>query len=129
MTYYLDTLKRDDAYKTDGVFDKGKALGVVDSYIKSIKKQALAEAKAEINKEDELLGMLIKYKSINPAAKMSAEKLYKARKEKELNVSDYEIDFYDYNELFQLFKEASKIRSEGELKRKFLPKKQKEVFK
>ena len=129
MTYYLDTLKTDDAYKTDGKFDYGKAIGAVDSYIKSIKKQALAEAKAEINNENELLGMLIKYKSINPKARLSAEKLYKARKEKELKVSDYEIDYYDYNELFQIFKEASKIRSEGDLKRKFVPKKQKEVFK
>lgn len=129
MTYYLDTLKMDDAYKTDGNFDQGKAVGVVDSYIKSIKKQALAEAKAEINNEDELLGMIIKYKSISPTAKMSAEKMYKARKIKELGVRDYEIDFYNYNELFQLFKEASKIRGEGELKRKFLPEKQKRMFK
>jgi len=129
MTYYLSTLKSDDAYKTDGKFDYGKAVGAVDSYIKSIKKQALAEAKAEINNEDELLGMLIKYKSISPTSRMSAEKLYKARKEKELNVRDYEIDYYDYNELFQIFKEASKIRGEGELKRKFLPKKQQQLFK
>ena len=73
--------------------------------------------------------MLIKYKSISPTSRMSAEKLYKARKEKELNVRDYEIDYYDYNELFQIFKEASKIRGEGELKRKFLPKKQQQLFK
>ena len=129
MTYFLQTLKMDDAYKTDGELDKGKAVGTVDSYIKNIKQQALATAKAELNNENELLGMLIKYKSISPVSRMSAEKLYEARKAKELNVPEYKIDYYNYDELFQVFKEASKIRASGSLIRKFTPEKQKEVFK
>jgi len=73
--------------------------------------------------------MLIKYKSISPVSRMSAEKLYEARKAKELNVPEYKIDYYNYDELFQVFKEASKIRASGSLIRKFTPQKQKEVFK
>ena len=129
MTHYLSSLKRDDKYKTDGKFDYGKASGEVDSYIKSIKKESLAQAKLEVNNEDEILGMLIRYKSISPLARMSAQKKYIARKQKELGVTDYEIDFTDLKEVTQIFKEASNIRSSGDLKRNFTPSKAEGLFK
>ena len=111
-------------------FDLGKAVGYVDSYIKSIKKQSLAEAKAEIDKDNELLGILIRYKGINPKARMSAEKMYISRKAKLLNKKeeDVTIDYDNYKEMYQLFKEAGNIRNEGELYRKYTPKKQRGLF-
>ena len=104
-------------------FDMKKALGYVDSYVKSIKKQALAEAKAEVEKNNPLLGLLIRYKGINPKARMSAEQMYKARKAKKLRIKEEEvtIDYENYEELFQIFKEAGSIKSSGSLRRNFTP--------
>ena len=131
MTHYLSSLKMDPKgrYNTDGKFDYGKASGEVDSYIKSIKKQSLAQAKLEVNNEDEILGMLIRFKSISPLARMSAQKKYIARKQKELGVTDYEIDFTDLKEVTQVFNEASNIRSSGDLKRNFTPDRAQRLFK
>ena len=83
----------------------------------------------EVNNEDEILGMLIRYKSISPLARMSAQKKYIARKQKELGVTDYEIDFTDLKEVTQIFKEASNIRPSGDLKRNFTPNKVQGLFK
>ena len=112
MSMHLDSLKGNPRYQSvqeDGTmkFDRAKARGNIDSFIKSIKKQALAEAKAEIADDSTLEGLLMRYRGINPDARISAEKIYKTLKEKEimekygntfpLDDEDLEPDFNNYD--------------------------------
>lgn len=143
MPVHLDNLKGDERYQSvqeDGTmkYDRAKSRGNIDSFIKSIKKQALAEAKAEIADNSTLEGLLMRYRGINPDARISAQKIYKALKEKEimekygntfpLSDEDLEPDFNNYDELFQLYNIARTERKQGETLRNLTPSKQKKLL-
>ena len=105
-------------------YDRAKARGIIDSYIKSIKKQSMAYARAELGNMTTLEGLLIRYRGINPDARISAEKIYKDIKAK-MAEEDLEPDFNNYDDLFQLYNIARHERGQGNDLRKLSPSKQK----
>ena len=116
-------------------YDRAKARGIIDSYIKSIKKQSMAYARAELGNMTTLEGLLIRYRGINPDARISAEKIYRDLKAKRLmskysstfpmTKEDLEPDFNNYDDLFQLYNIARHERGQGNDLRKLSPSKQK----
>ena len=142
MPVHLDKLKGDERYQSiqeDGTmkFDRAKARGNIDSFIKNIKKQALAQARGELADDSTLVGLLMRYRGINPDARISAEKIYKSKKRKEimekygntfpLDDKDLEPDFNNYNDLFDLYNIARTEKSQGTL-RSLTPSKQKKLL-
>ena len=118
-------------------YDRAKARGNIDSYIKNIKKQALAEARGELADDSTLVGLLMRYRGINPDARISAEEIYKSEKRKEimkkygntfpLDDKDLEPDFNNYNDLFDLYQIARTEKRQGTL-RSLTPSKQKKLL-
>lgn len=140
MPNFLGNVKNNPMYQTvqeDGTmkYDRAKARGIIDSYIKSIKKQSMAYARAELGNMTTLEGLLIRYRGINPDARISAEKIYKDIKAKRLmskysstfpmTEEDLEPDFNKYDDLFQLYNIARHERGQGNDLRKLSPSKQK----
>ena len=143
MSLYLDKLKANPDFQTvqeDGTmkYDRSKARGNIDSYVKSIKKQALAEAKAELGDMTTLEGLLLRYRGINPDARISAEKLFADIKAKRLmkkysstfpmTKEDLEPDFSNYDDLFDLYNIARNTSTMGDKLRKLSPSKQKRLL-
>lgn len=80
----------------------------------------------------------MRFRGINPDARISAQKIYKALKEKDimekygntfpLSDEDLEPDFNNYDELFQLYNIARTERKQGETLRNLIPSKTKKLL-
>ena len=80
----------------------------------------------------------MRYRGINPDARISAEKIYKSKKRKEimekygntfpLKDEDLEPDFNNYDELFDLYNIARTERGQGDTLRNLTPSKTKKLL-
>ena len=88
-----------------GMGDK-QIIGYLDTYVKSIKKQSMAEAKAIRTNNEELLDAILKFQRLSPRAKITAEYYF------EQQFPDRKVDYTNANDLKNLFELGRHVMSD-----------------
>ena len=88
-----------------GMGDK-QIIGYLDTYVKSIKKQSMAEAKAIRTNNEELLDAILKFQRLSPRAKITAEYYF------EQQFPDRKVDYTNPNDLKNLFELGRHVMSD-----------------
>jgi len=104
-----------DLRNNQGMGDK-QIIGYLDTYVKSIKNQSMAEAKAVRTNNEELLDALLKYQRLSPRARITAKYYF------EQQFPDREVDFQNPNDLKNLFELGRHVMADprGNKKNPFL---------
>ncbi len=76
-----------DLRNNQGMGDK-QIIGYLDTYVKSIKNQSMAEAKAVRTNNEEVLDALLKYQRLSPRARITAKYYF------EQQFPDREVDLF-----------------------------------